>query len=823
MKFKLGFKIIGSLLFLAAYFGSLGYVEPLIKLEGLPVSEGLLGIGGIIAIALGIWLTVSITRPLSKLTRAAEAISRGDTDVKLAIKPRHTMGALAGSLRDIAAQTQSAKDTALAVTQGDFSKVNDNTGTEIRNVLAAMKAETATLAQAAAEGKILARIDVTKYKGEYAAILSDVNDMLGTVTGYIDNLSNPVMIVNKEQEILYINKAGARYGNTTPEAIIENQAHCYQYWRTGHCRTAKCACALAMKSGKAETAQTEAHPGGKNIDISYIAVPILNKQGDVIGALESSIDQSLLKQTVRSSEKMTAFFNQEMDRLSNNLRKIAAGNMDCDFQVSEADTDTEAIGASFKNMEETLGLTVKSMANLISDFKKLSESAVEGDLSVRGDVAKHKGDFQKIVKGVNDTLDAVIIPINEAAEVLKKIAENDLSAKMQGDYRGDFARIKTSLNLAIDSLTLMVTKSKESAGNLKDSSTLLIKSASQAGQATTQVASSSQQMARGAQETSQSTQQIANSMSDFAKAIGSVAKSSEEQTRMVEQTAQVVNQVVSAINQVTKNAQEASGSASKSSQATQNAEQMSRRTADAVNSIKESIAVMAKTVNEMSERATQIGKIVETIDDIAAQTNLLALNAAIEAARAGEQGAGFAVVADEVRKLAERTAIATRETADIIGDMQKSVKSAVDGAASADKQAAEGAKLSFESAILLKSVLAEVEKAQAQIEQISAAAEEINASSNEMVKTIDGVSQAAEKNTQTTQEISSNLEKISQSIENVAGISEENSAATEQMSASAQEVNAQIEEIIALSQTLDGMAKDFGALVGKFNLKSVAK
>jgi methyl-accepting chemotaxis protein len=245
---------------------------------------------------------------------------------------------------------------------------------------------------------------------------------------------------------------------------------------------------------------------------------------------------------------------------------------------------------------------------------------VGGRLQTRADAAKHQGDFRKIVEGVNQTLDAVLAPIAESAQVLEKLAQRDLRARVTGSYQGEHARIKDSLNAT--------------AQALHDALSQVAAAVEQVSSAATQIASSSQAVASGASEQAASLQQTTSSL----ESVGSMTKQSADHA-----------------GQANTLSQAARGAATEGASA---------------------VEQMQGAMTKIRASAEGTSQIIKDINDIAFQTNLLALNAAVEAARAGEAGRGFAVVAEEVRSLALRAKEAAMKTEELI---QQSVKQAAEG------------------------------------------------------------------------------------------------------------------------------------------------
>lgn len=330
----------------------------------------------------------------------------------------------------------------------------------------------------------------------------------------------------------------------------------------------------------------------------------------------------------------------------------------------------------------------------------------------------------------------------------------------------------------------VVEKSNEIAGHLKDSSTALREGSEESGRAIQELAHVTEQLAQSATSQAEASQDSANSMNELSEASSRMSASADVQMKALQEADESVSLVQSSIAEITEQAALW--------------EEIRDRIA-AMDRVKETVLGTAARVEDMTKRSDEIGRIVQTIEDIAAQTNLLALNAAIEAARAGEMGRGFAVVAEEVRKLAEHSSAATKEITTLIGAVQAGSQEAADS---------------------MNRTIEDVESAAEVTLQAAGCLEGIAKTAGETAKLNDRLSKAMKKVDEVTQEnrgllesMSGEISTVNGGIENIAAISQENSASTEQMSASTEEMTAQVEELVASVHEVDEQIASLQAVI----------
>jgi methyl-accepting chemotaxis protein len=154
--------------------------------------------------------------------------------------------------------------------------------------------------------------------------------------------------------------------------------------------------------------------------------------------------------------KQAHYQKNEVEKLIENLKQLAKGDLNIHADVEAADHDTEEIAANFRQINHSLHSCIEAIHALVDDAGMLADAAVEGRLSTRVDVSKHGGDFAKVVEGMNRTLDSVIDPLNMAALYVNRISKGDIPDKNTDIYNGDFNDIKNNLNTCIDAVNALI-------------------------------------------------------------------------------------------------------------------------------------------------------------------------------------------------------------------------------------------------------------------------------------------------------------------------------------------------------------------------------
>lgn len=576
--------------------------------------------------------------------------------------------------------------------RGDFNVIKDSLNT-CMDAVEALIEDTTMLSSAAIEGKLQTRADAGRHGGDFGRIIEGINQTLDAVVGPIHTAS------------AYIRQIG---NGVIPERI------------------------------------TETYHGDFNEIKNSINACI-----DGLGALTEGSDVLSKMSNNDYTSKVTGSYLGIYAEISDSINTVAdriTHTVDIVQNISSGDfTDLEDLKAVGKRSENdalmpSMIQLIETIKALIDETAILSSSAIEGNLASRGDISKFRGEYAKVIAGINNTLNAVIEPVTEAIAVLKEMAGGNLHSTMSGDYRGDHAELKNAINTTIGNLqtyvsdisrvlaeigegNLSFTVTEDYKGDFIEIKTSLNNIITTLGQVMGNINDAAEQVSAGSVQVSDGSQ--------------SLSQGSTEQASAIEELTASMTEIAAKTKQNAVNAGEAS--------------QLAGEARDNAVRGNEQMQEMLGSMTEINESSANISKIIKVIDDIAFQTNILALNAAVEAARAGQHGKGFAVVAEEVRNLAARSAAAAKETTELIEGSIHKVRA--------------GTEIANHTAAALTEIVAGIERSADLVAGIAKA-------SNEQAS---GISQ-----------INMGIEQVSIVVQNNSATAEESAAASEELSGQAE-------------------------------------
>ena len=560
---------------------------------------------------------------------------------------------------------------------GDFNTIKNNLNTCI-DAVNALVADAGMLSKAAVEGKLSTRADAGKHQGDYRKIVQGVDDTLDAVIGPLNVAANYVDRISR---------------GDIPAKITDTY------------------------NGDFNTIKNNLNTCIDAVSALVVDAGLLSKAA-VEGKLATRADAGKHQGDYR---KIVQGVNETLDAVIGPLN-VAANYVD---RISKGDIPakiTDSYNGDFNTIKNNLNTCIDAVNSLVNDAGLLVKAAVDGKLATRADASKHQGDYRKIVQGVNETLDAVIGPLNVAARYVDMISKGDVPAQITDTYNGDFNTIKNNLNTLIVAMNDITAAAEEiSNGNL----TVAIRERSPQDKLMQALSAMVDGLTRTVSDIRSIAGEVAAASQSISTASVQVSKGASNQAAAAEEASSSMEQMVSNIKQNADNAQQTDKIANKSAKDAQ----------ESGKSVLEAVAAMKEIANKIS-----------IIEEIARQTNLLALNAAIEAARAGEHGKGFAVVAAEVRKLAERSQKAAGEI---------------------NQLSATTLKVSEKSGEMLDKLVPDIQRTAELVQEISAAskeqdtgAEQINKALQQLEKVIQQNASASEEMASTTEELSGQSEQL---------------------------------------------------------------
>ncbi|MFH0966374.1 MAG: methyl-accepting chemotaxis protein, partial [Methanobacteriota archaeon] len=474
-----------------------------------------------------------------------------------------------------------------------------------------------------------------------------------------------------------------------------------------------------------------------------------------------------------------------MDELVNLSRSVTGGDLSVVVHESTSQDEIGVLSKAFSEVIQTFG-------KFKDEICTINIATSNGSLNVRGDPGKFQGDYALIIQGVNETVDAMALPIKEAMRLSTEYAKGDFTARVNPNFQfcGEFIVFRDALNTIGTDISQAIAEIQKQMGKLVtdvgrvdlnvESVTGGIKHASKSiedvAEGTEQVAHIASAVNTLAERSGESTKQIMNAMQDLATTVSSVAGK--------------MNEVTALTGTAADHSTRGKGVAVKAEVGMQG--------------ILTSSSEIEHMISDISAQMSEIGRIVDIISSIAEQTNLLALNAAIEAARAGEAGLGFAVVAGEVKELATGSQKSAENIASIISTLQKNTSAITSAVKTSLTMVTTGNEAVVETLEIFNEIVGSIADIDQNMNDVAAASEEQAASVQEVTATV--------------HEFGNMVQQTAKESIGLAAASEESSTAVDQIVSMIANVNSSMDEIRYVVTDARESARLIEEELGKFKI-----
>lgn len=382
----------------------------------------ILGISLLLSVLIGIYISFIISVPIKSLIKAANRLADGEVDVSVKANTRDEVGKLTEAfsrmINNIKEQAFAAEkiangDLDIGVTPKSEKDVLSNSMLLVISTLKKLLSEIGYLINELKNENFAAASDVEPFFGAYREIISGVNSAVNAVRekmfwyeAMLDSIPFPVTVTDLGMNLTFVNKAGEEIMNSARDELLGKK--CGDCWNSSICGTPGCA---MVKLNKNET-RTMFDRDDKNyqVDSAFLA----NSAGEKIGHIE-------VVQDVTARCRVLAFQQNEVSKLTENLKLLAEGSLNLNLSVDAGDEYTVEEHRIFSEINENVATAVASISNYIKDISHILNEMSAGNLNVSV-MSEYKGDFVEIKESLNSIINSFNTIINEINSLADQVA-----------------------------------------------------------------------------------------------------------------------------------------------------------------------------------------------------------------------------------------------------------------------------------------------------------------------------------------------------------------------------------------------------------------